>query len=66
MTFPPPLTESELQELFPARRDVIKPGTFEIGLCLGCTVSAGAYTGGVLNYLVEALDAWTADRKSVV
>ncbi len=63
MTFPPPLTYDELQKLFPARRDAIKPGVFEIGLCLGGTVSAGAYTGGVIDYLVEALDAWTADRE---
>jgi patatin-like phospholipase len=63
MTVPPPLSSDDLAQYFPARRDqAIKPGAFEIGLCLGGTVSAGAYTGGVLDYLVEALDAWTADK----
>jgi hypothetical protein len=36
--------------------------TFEIGLVLGGTVSAGAYTAGVIDFLVEALDAWTAAK----
>lgn len=33
-------------------------GTFEIALVLGGTVSAGAYTAGFVDMLVEALDAW--------
>jgi predicted acylesterase/phospholipase RssA len=37
-------------------------GTFELGLALGGTVSAGAYTAGVLDFLVEALDCWDALR----
>ncbi|MBN36086.1 MAG: hypothetical protein CMM46_15185 [Rhodospirillaceae bacterium] len=31
---------------------------FSIGLILGETVSAGAYTAGVLDFLIEALDEW--------
>jgi hypothetical protein len=31
---------------------------FEIGLCLAGAVSAGAYTAGALDFLIEALDAW--------
>ncbi len=31
---------------------------FEIGLCLTGSVSAGAYTAGVLDFLFEALEAW--------
>jgi len=38
------------------------PGVFEIALSLGGTVSAGAYTAGVLDFLVEALDQWDAAR----
>ena len=34
------------------------PGTFEVALVLGGTVSAGAYTAGFLDKLIEALDAW--------
>jgi hypothetical protein len=39
------------------------PGVFEIGLVLPGAVSAGAYTGGVIDFLVEALDAWEAEKR---
>lgn len=32
--------------------------TFKIGLCMAGAVSAGAYTAGVIDYLMEALDDW--------
>lgn len=32
--------------------------TFEIGLVMGGTVSSGAYTAGVIDFLIEALDNW--------
>lgn len=38
------------------------PDVFEIGLCLAGAVSAGAYTAGVLDFLIEALDEWQAAR----
>ena len=38
--------------------------TFNIGLCMAGAVSAGAYTAGVLDYLLEALDHWETMRKS--
>lgn len=31
---------------------------FHLGLTMAGAVSAGAYTGGVLDYLIQALDAW--------
>ena len=31
---------------------------FEVGLVMAGAVSAGAYTAGVCDYLIEALDAW--------
>ncbi|WP_439579015.1 hypothetical protein [Elioraea sp.] len=37
-------------------------GTFELGLCMAGAVSAGAYTAGVLDLLVEALDAFEAEK----
>ncbi len=58
MTHPPNLTQKELCEYFPEVRPRIKDGVFELGLVLAGTVSAGAYTAGVLDYLLEALDAW--------
>lgn len=35
-----------------------KSDKFEIGLAMAGSVSAGAYSAGVLDFLVEALDAW--------
>ena len=60
---PPPMTPDELRRLFPIERPLIKDGVFEIGLVLGGTVSAGAYTGGVIDYLIEALDAWARAKE---
>ncbi|OYZ00672.1 MAG: hypothetical protein B7Y37_09685 [Sphingobacteriia bacterium 28-36-52] len=35
---------------------------FHIGLCMAGAVSAGAYTAGVVNYLLTALDRWEQCR----
>lgn len=43
---------------YPDTRPNPPPDTFEVGLALAGAVSAGAYTAGVLDFLVEALDAW--------
>ena len=32
-------------------------GTFEIGIVLAGAISAGAYSSGVVDFLIEALDA---------
>jgi predicted acylesterase/phospholipase RssA len=42
-----------------AKRD---PKPFQLGLCMAGAVSAGAYTAGALDFLIEALDAWEAAR----
>jgi hypothetical protein len=34
--------------------------TYELALVLGGTVSAGCYTAGALDFLIEALDTWSA------
>ena len=36
---------------------------FRIGLNMAGAVSAGAYTAGVLDFLIEALDAWYDERE---
>jgi len=59
---PPVLTPEELRVHFPLDRSEIAPATFEIGFALAGTVSAGAYTAGVLDYVIEALDGWTAAK----
>ncbi len=38
------------------------PPPFRIGLCMAGAVSAGAYTAGAVDYLVEALDDWALRR----
>ncbi|HYF66924.1 MAG TPA: patatin-like phospholipase family protein [Ohtaekwangia sp.] len=37
---------------------------FEIGLVMAGAVSAGAYTAGVIDYLLDALDAWHYAQKN--
>jgi hypothetical protein len=36
--------------------------TFELGLCMAGAVSAGAYTAGVMDFLIEALQTWEDNR----
>jgi Patatin-like phospholipase len=52
----------------PAEKDInnwfldvpaVEPGTFEFALVLGGTASAGAYTAGAVDFLIEALDCLT-------
>lgn len=35
---------------------------FSLGLCMAGAVSAGAYTAGVMDYLIEALELWEQNR----
>ena len=35
---------------------------FELGICMAGAVSAGAYTAGVMDYLIEALQTWEEKR----
>lgn len=49
---------------YPEERDLPPDGVFEIGLCMAGAVSAGAYTAGVLDFLVEALDAFSKEREA--
>lgn len=63
MPNPPDIPQAQIDALFPLRRDPLGVDVFELGLVLGGTVSAGAYTAGVLDYLMEALDAWTHARE---
>lgn len=55
----PPQLDPAKQALFVPPPDVADQ-TFELGLVLGGTVSAGAYTAGALDLLVQALDAFHA------
>lgn len=38
--------------------------TFKIGLCMAGAISAGAYTAGAIDYLIEALDEWQRRKDS--
>lgn len=35
---------------------------FHIGLCMAGAVSAGAYTAGVVDYVIKSLDRWEQSR----
>ena len=37
--------------------------SFRVGLCMAGAVSAGAYTAGVMDFLLEALDTWEKNRE---
>lgn len=39
-----------------------EPGKFHLGICMAGAVSAGAYTAGVMDYLLEALEAYEKVR----
>lgn len=47
---------------YPATAPRPPDGTFTLGLCMAGAVSAGAYTAGVLDLLIEALDALAAEK----
>jgi hypothetical protein len=64
MAVPPRADEARLKLLFPDVADDPPPRTFELGMVLGGTVSAGAYTAGALDFLLEALEAWHADPQA--
>ncbi|WP_299555991.1 patatin-like phospholipase family protein [Seonamhaeicola sp.] len=40
-----------------------KPGTFHLGITMAGAISAGAYTAGFMDYILEALSAWEAAKK---
>jgi hypothetical protein len=54
------ITAQRLDQLFPLYRTPPPVRTFKLSLVLGDTVSAGAYTAGALDMLLEALEAWNA------
>ncbi|MGE3779403.1 MAG: hypothetical protein AB7F89_19605, partial [Pirellulaceae bacterium] len=41
-----------------------KGKTFELGLVMAGAISAGAYTAGVMDFLIEALDEWESAKSS--
>lgn len=57
-----PALTKPVSAYFPLVTDRPPPDTFEIGLVLGGTVSAACYTAGVLDFLLQALDAWTVAK----
>lgn len=61
---PPNPTQEELNRWFSPEIPAPSAGVFEVGLVLGGTVSAGAYTAGFLDFLIEALDAWTVAKEA--
>ncbi len=60
---PKTIDPEQWKKLFPPTKEVPADGLFELGLVLGGTVSAGAYTAGVLDFLIEALDNWDTQKQ---
>jgi hypothetical protein len=60
-SYPSPPSQADLVRLFDTP-GIVPPNTFELALVLGGTVSAGSYTAGVIDFLIEALDVWYAMR----
>ena len=50
-----------MDEASPMDRQTGTVATIDLGLALAGAVSGGAYTAGVLDCLVEALDAWHSE-----
>ena len=65
MPIPGRVAEPRLSQLFPEVIPDPPPQAFELGLVLGGTVSAGAYTAGALDFLLQALEAWHSDPRSL-
>jgi len=49
---------ADLKQYFPDVKPPAAPGTFELALSVAGGTSTGAYIAGVLDFLVEALDAY--------
>lgn len=60
----PPSTNAAILAALAAVPPQPPANTYEVALVLGGTVSAGAYTAGAVDFLVEALDSWTRLRDS--
>lgn len=58
------LNDIEKNEAFRKKKLDLPKDTFGLALVLGGTVSAGAFTAGVLDFLIEALDEWDRVRNS--
>lgn len=56
-------SEGEIRRWF-LNAPAVPEGTFEFALVLGGTVSAGAYTAGAVDFLIEALDWLTAAQQN--
>ena len=42
---------------------VMANGPFEIALVMAGAISGGAYTAGVLDFLIQAMDAWEEEKR---
>src|SRR3984957_20684630 len=58
---PPPPSPADIDKWFINVPD-LGPGVFEFALVLGGTVSAGAYTAGAVDFLIQALDCLAKAR----
>ena len=50
----------------PEKSKIIPDDEFHLGITMAGAVSAGCYTGGVMDYLFELLDLWEKAKTGVL
>jgi hypothetical protein len=58
----PPPTDAEVIAVVSAAPPPVPDNTYELALVMGGTVSSGAYTAGAVDFLIEALDCFAAEK----
>ncbi len=55
--------DGPVSKYFPLTQPSPEAHTFEVALVLTGTISAGTYTAGVIDFLIEALDQWSLAKE---
>src|SRR6516165_4552463 len=63
LRLPPFPTTGDVQKALGWKPAPLPPGKYEFALVLGGTVSAGAYTAGAIDFLIEALDCFDTEKE---
>jgi hypothetical protein len=64
VALPPKPSDAQVIAAVTAAPPPVPPFTYELALVMGGTVSSGAYTAGAVDFLIEALDCFAAEKKT--